>query len=321
MQTLLPFRDGLRAQAPWCFGLSRAQRSNTAQMAKASGDKAARCSSDSLMRLGSVRDVVLARVPLADHRTLGYTCKALRRLVHSDDFAKLRKTLGFEECGLLLLGGRDYDPGVDKKSLLCLTHDLVSLGFRPTETNPCELDEFATALSTEGQLVLCGDARWDRSVLIYDTREHAWVQDSRFPDKLPINMYGQCTAFLGNILVVVAGGTDEILAKPWGFSWDEQLRMWQSLPPAPTAVGHPGYGVIGSRLFVVGGYTEDITHSEHYGGLTMGLGTMMDYSASLQIFDMSTRAWSLGPPLDALRDRLEEPISAAAHNGCLYVFC
>ena len=35
--------------------------------------------------------------------TLGQTCKALRRLVYSDDFAKLRKTLGFEESGLLLL--------------------------------------------------------------------------------------------------------------------------------------------------------------------------------------------------------------------------
>ena len=66
----------------------------------ASGEKLARraAPSDSLMRLGAVRDVVLARVPLADHRTLGQTCKALRRLVYSDGFARLRKTLGFEQC-------------------------------------------------------------------------------------------------------------------------------------------------------------------------------------------------------------------------------
>ena len=92
------------------------------------------------------------------------------------------------------------------------------------------------------------------SLLIYDTREHEWVQDSRYPDKLPISMYGQCTAFLDNTLVVVAGGTNDE-ARPWGFSWDEQLRMWQSLPPVPTAVAHPGYGIIGSRLFLVGGYS------------------------------------------------------------------
>ena len=37
------------------------------------------------MRLGAVRDVVLARVPIEAHRALGQTCKALRRLVYSDD--------------------------------------------------------------------------------------------------------------------------------------------------------------------------------------------------------------------------------------------
>ncbi len=287
----------------------------------ASSEKLARraAPSDSLMRLGSVRDVVLARVPLADHRTLGYTCKALRRVVYSDDFAKLRKTLGFEESGLLLLAGKTYSRIADQKSFVCLTHNLESLGFRPPKIFPCGLVEFTTALSTEGKLVVCGDGDWDRSVLIYDTREHAWVQDSRFPVGLPAIMYGQCTAFLGNTLVVVTGGTEN-WAKPWGFSWDEQLRMWQSLPPVPTAVIHPGYGVIGSRLFLVGGYTNDTTHAEHYGGGT-GRGSLADYSARLQIFDLTTRTWSLGPSLDALRDRLERPTSAAVNNGCLYVFC
>jgi hypothetical protein len=286
-------------------------------MAKVSGEKSARCSSGSLMRLGAVRDVVLARVPLADHRTLGYTCKALRRVVYSDDFAKLRKTLGFEESGLLLLAGRTYSPGVDQKSFLCLTHNLESLGFLPPDSIPCGLDEFTTALSTDGRLIVCGDANYDRKVLVYDTREHEWVRDSRYPATLPGTMYGQCTAFLGNTLVVVAGGTDEA-ASPWGFSWDEQLRMWQSLPPAPTAVTHPGYCVIGSRLFVVGGYTHDVAHSDHYGG---GNPTMNNYSARLQIFDMTTRTWSIGPPLTALRDRFEFPASAVAYEDRLYVFC
>ena len=64
----------------------------------ASSEKLARpaAPSDSLMRLGSVRDVVLARVPIEAHRALAQTCKALRRLVYSDDFAKLRRTLGCE---------------------------------------------------------------------------------------------------------------------------------------------------------------------------------------------------------------------------------
>ena len=294
---------------------SASARSTAAQMAKASGEKSARCSSGSLMRLEAVRDVVLARVPLDAHRALGQTCKALRRLVYSDDFAKLRRTLGCEESGLLLLGGHNYGPGADQKTFVCLTHNLESLGFRAPDTQHLDLDEFTTALSTDGRLIVCGDANNDREVHIYDTREHAWVEDSRFPVELPVVMYGQCTAFLDNTLVVVAGGTDEE-AKPWGFSWDEQLRMWQSLPPLPTAATHPEYGVIGSRLFVVGGYTKDKTHPEHYGG-----GRMSSYSTRLQIFDATKRTWSLGPPLDALRDRLERPMTAAVHNGCLYVFC
>ena len=164
-------------------------------MAKASGEKAAR-RSGSLMRLGSVRDVVLARVPLADHRALGRTCKALRRLVYSDDFAKLRRTLGCEEFGILALA-RPRAAGEDPyHTFACLTHKLESLGFQPpeTETIPGDLDEFATALSTDGRLVVCGDASYNRNVLIYDPREYAWVQDSRFPKRLPAAMYGQCLA-------------------------------------------------------------------------------------------------------------------------------
>ena len=281
----------------------------------ASGEKLARpaAPSDSLMRLGSVRDVVLARVPIEAHRALAQTCKALRRLVYSDDFAKLRKTLGFEEYGLLLLAGRIYEDGgamVERgKQFVCLTHNLESLGFAAQTDCPLDLDEFTTALSTEGRLFVCGDANHDRKLLIYDTRKHEWVRDPRYPASIPVVMYGQCTAFLDNTLVVVAGGTNAV-ARPWGFSWDEQLRMWQSLPPLPTAATHPCYGVIGSRLFVVGGYTKDKTHPEHYGG-----GRMSSYSTRLQIFDATKRTWSLGPPLDALRDRLERPMTAAVHNG------
>jgi hypothetical protein len=292
-------------------------------MAKASGDKAARCSSDSLMRLGAVRDVVLARVPLDAHRALGQTCKALRRLVYSDGFAKLRKTLGCEEFGLLLLAGSVFSnaEGTEgrRKQLVCLTHNLESLGFAAVGECPLDMCEFTAALSTDGRLVVCGDANWgrkgDRKVLVYDTRQHVWVRDSRYPAILPVIMFGQCTAFLDNTLVVVGGGTDDE-DEPWGFSWDEHLRMWQSLPPVPTAVTHPAYGVIGSRLFVVGGYSCDVAHTEHYGG-----DGMCDYSARLQIFDATTQSWSLGPPLTQLQERLEFPTSSVAYENRFYVFC
>ena len=66
-----------------------------------------------------------------------------------------------------------------------------------------------------------------------------------------------------------------------------------------------------------GGGGGDACGGGHYGG---GDGLMCDYTARLQIFDMTTRTWSLGPPLDALRDRMEEPRSAAVFHGRLYVF-
>ena len=318
----------MQYQVPWATASGHASasasasaRSTAAQMAKVSGEKSARCSSGSLMRLPSpgLRDVVLARVPLADHRALGQTCKALRRLVNSDDFAKLRKTQGYEECGVLLLGGSVLME--DRWThFACLTHNLKSLGFTALVECPLDLCEFRTALSADGRLIVCGDADYDRTVLIYDTREHVWVRDSRYPASLPAAMHSQCTAFLDNTLVIVggesrlAGGGSGV---PLAYAWSEQLRIWEQLPSLPTAVVSPGYGVIGSRLFVVGGVcTDDEAHAEHYGG-----GRMSHYTARLQIFDITTRTWSLGAPLDALRDRLEEPQSAAVFHGRLYVFC
>ena len=279
------------------------------------------------MRLGAVRDVVLARVPLDAHRALSQTCKAMRRLVYSDDFAKLRKTVGCEECGLLLLAGSAcFDNSIPEgrqKTFVCLTHNLESLGFAAMDHCPFVHDEFQTALSTDGRLILCGDANHDREVLVYDTREHQWVRDSRYPASLPVVMYAQCLGFLNGTLVSVAGGTQGH-KQNLAYEWNEQLRMWEQLPPLPTAVSYPGYGVIGSRLFVVGGDCRgDEAHAEHYGGVRVpGATSMMShYSARLQIFDMTTRTWSIGPPLDALRDRLEEPQSAAVFHGRLYVFC
>ena len=331
MHTLLQFRDGLSARkhlGAGALGLKSRAALNTAQMAKASGEKSARCSSGSLMRLPSpgLRDVVLARVPLADHRALGQTCKALRRLVNSDDFAKLRKTQGYEECGLLLLGGSVL-MGDRWKHFACLTHNLKSLGFAALAECPLDLCEFRTALSADGRLIVCGDADYDRTVLIYDMREHVWVRDSRYPASLPAAMHSQCTAFLDNTLVIVGGESrlaDGGSGVPLAYAWSEQLRIWEQLPPLPTAVVSPGYGVIGSSLFVVGGVCrDDAPHAEHYGGVMVpGATSMMShYSACLQIFNMTTRTWSLGAPLDALRDRLEEPQSAAVFHGRLYVFC
>ena len=80
-----------------------------------------------LLGLGSLLELALARVPAADHRSLGGACRTLRRIVLGDDFARLRETVGADEYGLLLMVG-------DQR--LCLTHGQLGLGLAPPELVP-----------------------------------------------------------------------------------------------------------------------------------------------------------------------------------------
>mmetsp|Transcript_2164 Transcript_2164/g.7074 ORF Transcript_2164/g.7074 Transcript_2164/m.7074 type:complete len:411 (+) Transcript_2164:144-1376(+) len=278
-----------------------------------------------LLGLAPLLEVALARVPLADHRNLGGTCRTLRRLVFGDEFARMRKTLGATEYGLIVVGSsmyfdEDENIGTDA-ALVCPTHDLRKLGFKKSWLErSLYLWEFTTAYSSDDRIVICGDTHNDSlDIMIYDTRTHWWaqdppdVQDPHLPAELPEIMYGQCTAFIDNVLVVAAGAhpTDGT------FSWDEQSQIWERLPSMPSAAAHSGYCVIGSRLFVVGGYCEDFTNSDTY---KPSPGTVScTHTTRLQIYDNTTRSWSLGPPLTALKERGERVLTAVTHNRCVYV--
>ena len=144
------------------------------------------------------------------------------------------------------------------------------------------------------------------------------------PDELPAQMYGQVTAFIGGMLVIFAGGTlelddddddDEHDARSAGFSWHEQLRLWHPLPRIPTAVIHPAYCVLGSRLFAVGGFVDFRSDPDAYEP-----GENAHYTTRLQIYDSATRRWSLGPPLTAPKERREVPLRAVAYKNRVYVF-
>ena len=286
--------------------------------------------------LGGLLEVALARVPLADHGRLAGTSRALRRLVHSRTLALTRKTVGCTEYGLLIFGyrGEYYDQDEEERhapALVCPTHSLEKLGFvmplkilPPHEVPPHDEDylvEFTTAYSGDDKLVICGDGNFSRDVLVYDTKRHEFVRDDKLPDRLPVIMHGQVTAFLEGSLVVAAGGTQGP-APNWAYSWDERLQTWQTLPPIPTATSHPGYCVMGSRLYVIGGYSRDFTNLDVYQPIASPHGTW--HTTRLQIFDGSTRSWSLGPPLTALKERGEvtrsAAVSAVAFEGCVYVF-
>lgn len=82
---------------------------------------------------GSLLELALARVPAADHRSLGGACRTLRRVVLGDDFARLRETVGAAEYGLVLINH------VTGRERVCLTHNLRQLGFEKPEEDEQEV--------------------------------------------------------------------------------------------------------------------------------------------------------------------------------------
>jgi hypothetical protein len=115
-----------------------------------------------LLGLGSLLELALARVPVADHRSLGGACRTLRRIVLGDDFARLRETVGADEHGLLLMFGELGDKRI------CVTHTQPALGLAPPELVPppwgwCEVGTRSFVMErNSGQLK------------IYDSATRSW---------------------------------------------------------------------------------------------------------------------------------------------------
>ena len=108
-----------------------------------------------LLGLGPLLEVALARVPLADHRSLGGTCRTLRRLIFSEKFERLRKMLGATEYGLLVFQRQRDAKHQILREWVSPTHDLRKLGF--SRSGRVEDNEFTMAYSNGDRLVVCGD--------------------------------------------------------------------------------------------------------------------------------------------------------------------
>ena len=154
---------------------------------------------------------------------------------------------------------------------------------------------------------------YDRKVLVYDTREHEWVRDSRYPASLPVIMYAQCLGSSTTLSFQSPAGREALtnLGRMRGTS----SCGCEQLPPLPTAVSYSSYCVVGSRLFVVGGYTKVRRRQKGKSG-----GRFAFYSTRLQMFDATTQSWSLGPPLTQIKERFELPRRAIAYEDRFYVF-
>ena len=123
---------------------------------------------------------------------------------------------------------------------------------------------------------------------------------TRLPD-VPARVDHPLLAAGAGDLYLVGGYADGIpTGRTWRFSARE--RRWSELAPMPTARGALGGGVIGNRLYAVGGApTTSATTIESY--------------STLEILDLQTGRWRTGPPMRFARHH----VGAAALGGSLYV--
>ena len=164
---------------------------------------------------------------------------------------------------------------------------------------PLERTEVGTArvgrfIYVIGGFSRTGSATTD-AVERYDTRSNRWRTVRPMPAALN---HSQAAAHRGRLYVfggytARSGLSGESAAL---FRYDPGSDRWSRLRAAPTARGAHAMGVIGDRLYVVGG---------------VGDGRALD---SLEIFDFRARRWSRGPSLPTAREHL----AATVAGGYLY---
>ena len=300
----------------------------------------------------------LARARLADHCALAATCKRVRRVMRAKALSVVRDRDGWTEYGIFAIAATQDDPDQETSTehlkFCCVSHtfdasctsfvDPPNVGADGVPQAPVELVNPTAAVSEEGLLVVAGG--WDekadefgRDVCVYDSRTLSWLsrpmlRARRLPEQFPAPIASTCIAFVQGRLVIAGGQSDKRAPEPHGgalstsncFVWDDCAALWEQLPPMLLPTEGAAYGVIGHRLYVVGGTSMQVEE----GGTVLYLGPATRRMPSLQILDMETRSWSKGPELDALhvisprseRDVLQwhtREWSACGWRGRLYV--
>lgn len=143
-----------------------------------------------------------------------------------------------------------------------------------------------------------------RAVEAYDTATDSWTLKA----PLPADVNHAAAATYHGALYVVGGYAGFPENGPLhGVAGDESGRFfryspaadaWTELAPMPTPRGALAVGVIGDRLYAIGGFSA-------------ALGTL----GRLEIYDFRTGRWSSGPAMRQPREHL----AAAALHGALYV--
>ena len=282
----------------------------------------------------------LARARLADHCALAATCKRVRRVMRAKGLSVVRDRDGWTEYGIFAIAHTQDDPdqeiSTEHLQFCCLSHkfdasctsfvDPDNVGADGVPQCPMQFINPTAAVSEDGLLLVTG--AWDeeadeagRDVCVYDSRVMCWLsrpmlRARRLPVELPEFSDETCIAFVQGRLIVAGGKNVEIDidfirgSRSTCFAWDASAALWEQLPPMPVPTQDAAYGVIGARLYVVGG-----THAPD----AAGKGRPRELT-TLQILDMDTRSWSRGPDLDALVE-MSPKASSTMHGSREWSAC
>jgi N-acetylneuraminic acid mutarotase len=199
----------------------------------------------------------------------------------------------------------------------CLAETDDSPGWREEPSLPGPTDE-GRAVALDGRIYLAGGtsrlieygnpssvpgvreevrAESLSRMLAFDPRTRTYTNVAPMPDRL-----NHQAMAVHDGKIYVAGGSGDLLfgadARREVFEYEPQADRWTELPGMLTPRLATGAGVIGDRLYVAGGMTEN-------GRL----------SAALEAFDFETREWERLASLPTAR----EHVAAAVLDGRLYV--
>ncbi|CAH0368993.1 unnamed protein product [Pelagomonas calceolata] len=218
---------------------------------------------------------VLVGLPFDDHHAATGACQAFRGVITGSRFPALRQKYGFAERGIVTVRpadrGRQYD--VTSRLQIVMAHKNEIVASIPQ--NEILISGGSTTDGGSRLFVSTKTPPWDATpneVLTVDVSSRRWKRFATLPQKL----IGHSIEWHGGLLYVAGGCRDDgpsyILNSFSAFN--ETTGLWEALPPMPIKTLWAASGIIGNQLFIAGGRN----------GLK-----------ALQIYDIPSRTWRLGP--------------------------
>ena len=232
-----------------------------------------------------VQQRVLLGLPLDDLSAAAAACKAFRAVIRGPKFLALRQRYGFAERGVVVLGRqRPTAQGAQASRLAVVGRRHMTGIFEGVPIS-------SRGATTDGARLFVSTLEFpEEKMLAVNVSSRRWKRLTTLPRK----QRWHCSEWHRGILYVAGGcGTSSENGSDFHFlnsvfAFSEATGLWEELPPMPHDCILAASGVIGNQLFIAGGQSEQ----GGFGGTEL---------STLQIYDIATGTWRLGPPLPGPR--------------------